>query len=123
MQEDYQDEEGEEPIAPYAVDGDGVDGRAVQDDAGEMDDGDGCLAEEPSRPLLSGVPLTDCDHGELLRVIIGEGAEAAMETFFEAKDPNIDPMLKLKLIGLASNVGDNVRKAIATHAAHFGGKC
>ena len=51
-------------------------------------------------------------------MIIGEGVEATMETFFEAKDPNIDPMLKLKLIGLASSVGDNVRKAIATYATH-----
>lgn len=72
--------------------------------------------------LLAAVPLRDSDHGELLRIIIGEGATAAMETFFEAKDPNIDPALKLKLIGLASSVGDNVRKAIATHATHFGGQ-
>lgn len=75
--------------------------------------------DEPSGARLSGVPLRDCDHCELLRVIIGEGAEAAMETFFEAKDPNIDPLLKLKLMGLASSLGDNVRKAIATHATHF----
>lgn len=79
-------------------------------------------SDERPYPRLSGVPLHECDHGELLRVIIGEGAEAAMDTFFEAKDPNIDPALKLKLIGLASSVGDNVRKAIATHATHFGGQ-
>lgn len=63
----------------------------------------------------------DSNDYEILRLLIGEGTEAAMEMYFEAKDPNIDPALKLKLIGLASRVGDNVRKAIATHAC-FGAR-
>jgi hypothetical protein len=71
---------------------------------------------------LDGKPLEDADHGEILRMIISEGTEAAMETFFEAKDPDMDPLLKLKMRGMASNLGDNVRKAIATCATHFGGK-
>lgn len=72
------------------------------------------------RVRLADLPIDECDHSDLLQALIVEGAEAAMETFFEAKDPDIDPALKLKLINLASHVGDNVRKAIATHAAHFG---
>jgi hypothetical protein len=60
------------------------------------------------------------DHEDVLRLITAENVEAAMDLFFEAKDPNIDPALKLKLIGLASKVGDNARKGIATCAACFG---
>jgi len=59
-----------------------------------------------------GVPRLDEDHGEILRLLIGH----------EAKDPGIDPILKLKLITLGSRLGDNVREAIATHAHHFGGQ-
>src|SRR5690242_14216659 len=70
---------------------------------------------------LGDLPIGECDHSEVLQALIAEGAGAAMETFFQAKDPDIDPALKLKLINLASHVGDNVRKAIATYAAHFGG--
>ena len=76
--------------------------------------------ERRPRVRLADLPIDECDHSDLLQALIVEGAEAAMETFFEAKDPDIDPALKLKLINLASHVGDNVRKAIATHAAHFG---
>ena len=83
---------------------------AYRNDDDEPEPDTECCPDESPGALLAGVPLRDCDHGELLRIIIGEGAEAAMETFFEAKDPNIDPALKLKLIGLASSVGDNVRK-------------
>ena len=97
-----------------------VDAYVNEDDGGEFEPGR--LFETTQGPSLSNVPLLECDHGELLRVIIAEGAEAAMETFFEAKDPNMDSALKLKLIGLASSVADNVRKAIATHATHFGGQ-
>ena len=68
------------------------------------------------------VPRLDEDHGEILRLLIGEGTEATLEMFHEAKDPGIDPNLKLKLITLGSRLGDNVRKAIATHARHFGGQ-
>jgi hypothetical protein len=75
--------------------------------------------ERGPRVRLADLPIDECDHSDLLQALIVEGAEAAMETFFEAKDPDIDPALKLKLINLASHVGDNVRKAIATHAAHF----
>ena len=89
---------------------------------GEVDADDDSCPSEQSGPLLNGHPLADEDHGEILRLIIGEGAEAAMDMFHEAKDPDIDPALKLKLIGLGSSVGDNVRKAIATHATHFGGE-
>jgi hypothetical protein len=64
----------------------------------------------------------DRNDDEILRLLIGEGTEAAMDMYFEAKDPNIDPALKLKLIGLASRVGDNVRKAIATHTTCFGAR-
>ena len=60
------------------------------------------------------------DHEEVLRLLTAENVEAAMDLFFEAKDPNIDPALKLKLIGLASKVGDNARKGIATCVACFG---
>lgn len=69
-----------------------------------------------------GVPRLDEDHGEILRLLIGEGTEATLEMFHEAKAPDIDPILKLKLITLGSRPGDNVRKAIATHARHFGGE-
>lgn len=69
---------------------------------------------------LGDVPIEECDHSDVLQALISEGAEAALETFFQAKDPDIDPALKLKLINLASHVGDNVRKAIGTYAAHFG---
>ena len=62
------------------------------------------------------------DHEGLLRLLTAENAEAAIELFYEAKDPNIDPALKLKLIGLASKVGDNARKGIATCAAYFGAR-
>jgi hypothetical protein len=67
-------------------------------------------------------PRLDEDHGEILRLLIGEGTEATLEMFHEAKAPDIDPNLKLKLITLGSRLGDNVRKAIATHARHFGGE-
>lgn len=80
------------------------------------------LAEESAGTLLNGLPLDECDHREILCSMISQGAEAALETFFEAKSPDIDPALKLKLIGLASRLGDNVRKAIATHATHFRGE-
>lgn len=76
--------------------------------------------EKRPRVRLADLPIEECDHADLLQALIVEGAEAAMETFFEAKDPDIDPALKLKLINLASHIGDNVRKAIATHATHFG---
>lgn len=76
--------------------------------------------ERRPRFRLADLPIDECHHSDLLQALIVEGAEAAMETFFEAKDPDIDPALKLKLINLASHVGDNVRKAIATHATHFG---
>lgn len=66
------------------------------------------------------LPRLDEDHGEILRLLIGEGTEATLEMFHEAKAPDIDPILKLKLITLGSRLGDNVRKAIATHARHFG---
>lgn len=89
-------------------------------DGGEPIEEDEIEHERPSRARLADLPIDECDHSDLLQALIVEGAEAAMETFFEAKDPDIDPALKLKLIGLASHVGDNVRKAIATHAAHFG---
>ncbi len=83
-------------------------------------------AELPPEELLSlagpGVPRPDEDHGEILRLLIGEGTDAALEVFNKAKDPNIDPALKAKLIGLGSRVGDNVRKAIVTHVRHFGGQ-
>lgn len=88
------------------------------DRRGEHDED--CGSDHPSRAWVSGIPLDEAGHGDILQLLIGEGANAALETFFEAKDPNIDPLLKLKLIGLASNIGDNVRKAIATHATHFG---
>jgi hypothetical protein len=67
-------------------------------------------------------PRLDEDHGEILRLLIGEGTEATLEMFHEAKAPDIDPILKLKLITLGSRLGDNVRKAIATHARHFAGE-
>jgi hypothetical protein len=87
--------------------------------AGEPNDEDSGQEGRP-RIRLADLPIDECDHADLLQALIIEGAEAAMETFFEAKNPDIDPALKLKLINLASHVGDNVRKAIATHAAHFG---
>ena len=87
---------------------------------GEPIEEDGIENERLPRVRLADLPIGECDHSDLLQALIVEGAEAAMETFFEAKDPHIDPALKLKLINLASHVGDNVRKAIATHAAHFG---
>jgi hypothetical protein len=68
------------------------------------------------------VPRLDEDHGEILRLLIGEGTEATLEMFHEAKAPDIEPLLKLKLITLGSRLGDNVRKAIATYARHFGGQ-
>lgn len=91
-------------------------------------DGGGPICEEENehehehraRARVADLPIEECDHSDLLQALIVEGAEAAMETFFEAKVPDIDPALKLKLINLASHVGDNVRKAIATHATHFG---
>jgi hypothetical protein len=89
-------------------------------DSGEPIDGDEKEHGDRPRIRLADLPIDECDHSDLLQALIVEGAEAAMETFFEAKDPDIDPALKLKLINLASHVGDNVRKAIATHAAHFG---
>lgn len=88
-------------------------GSAPDDD--EDKDGDG-----RPRARIADLPIEECDHADVLQALIVEGAEAAMETFFEAKDPDIDPALKLKLINLASHVGDNVRKAIATHVTHFG---
>jgi hypothetical protein len=88
--------------------------RQPDDDGDEEDDG-------RTRARIADLPIDECDHSDLLQALIVEGAEAAMETFFEAKDPDIDPALKLKLINLASHVGDNVRKAIGTYAAHFGG--
>jgi hypothetical protein len=91
-------------------------------DEDEPDGRSDAVWEGTSDPLLDGVPLRDADHEGILRMIISEGTEAAMETFFEAKDPNIDPLLKLKLRGMASNLGDNVRKAVATFHTHFGGK-
>ena len=69
-----------------------------------------------------GVPRLDEDHGEILRLLIGEGTDAALEMFHEAKVPDTDPILKMKLITLGSRLGDNVRKAIATHARYFGGQ-
>lgn len=84
---------------------------------------DGIEADDAgSRNGDDSVPRLDEDHGEILRLLIGEGTEATLEMFHEAKDPGIDPNLKLKLITLGSRVGDNVRKAIATHARHFGGQ-
>lgn len=68
------------------------------------------------------VPRLDEDHGEILRLLIGEGTDATLEMFHEAKAPDVDPMLKLKLVTLGSRLGDNVRKAIATHARYFGGQ-
>lgn len=79
-------------------------------------------SRESSSVTLNGVSLRDSEFGEILRVLIAEGVEAAMDAFFEAKDPNIDPLLKLKLRNLGSSLGDNARKAIATHATHFGGQ-
>lgn len=84
-------------------------GDAEAGDAGSPDAGDS-------------VPRLDEDHGEILRLLIGEGTEATLELFHEAKAPDIEPLLKLKLITLGSRLGDNVRKAIATHARHFGGQ-
>lgn len=88
---------------------------ASDSDDDEDNEGDGRL-----RMRIANLPIDECEHSDLLQALIVEGAEAAMETFFEAKDPDIDPALKLKLINLASHVGDNVRKAIATHVTHFG---
>ena len=87
-----------------------------QDEDGEAYDDAGSTGED------DGVPRLDEDHGEILRLLIGEGTEATLEMFHEAKAPDVDPMLKLKLITLGSRLGDNVRKAIATHARHFGGE-
>ncbi len=61
---------------------------------------------------------TEPGQGDAVRFTAPSGH--AIELFYEAKDPNIDPALKLKLIGLASKVGDNARKGIATCAACFG---
>lgn len=68
------------------------------------------------------LPRLDEDHGEILRLLIGEGTEATLEMFNEAKCPDTDPLLKMKYITLGSRLGDNVRKAIATHARFFGGQ-
>lgn len=87
-------------------------------DENEHDDAD----EDPGSAGEDGVPRLDEDHGEILRLLIGEGTEATLEMFHEAKAPDIDPILKLKLITLGSRLGDNVRKAIATYARHFGGQ-
>ena len=76
----------------------------------------------PAATTGSELPRLDEDHGEILRLLIGEGTDAALEMFSEAKDPHIDSALKAKLIGLGSRVGDNVRKAIATYARYFGGQ-
>lgn len=78
--------------------------------------------EEAAASTAPEVPRLDEDHGEILRLLIGEGTDAALEMFSEAKDPHIDSALKAKLIGLGSRVGDNVRKAIATHTRYFGGQ-
>lgn len=86
----------------------------IEDEEAEVED------ERPAGVRLGDLAIGECDHSEVLQALIAEGAEAAMETFFQAKDPDIDPALKLKLINLASQVGDNVRKAIGTYAAHFG---
>lgn len=87
-----------------------------QDKDDEADNDAGSVGDDES------VPRLDEDHGEILRLLIGEGTEATLEMFHEAKAPDIDPILKLKLITLGSRLGDNVRKAIATHARHFGGQ-
>jgi hypothetical protein len=85
-------------------------------DEEEADEGAASVGEDER------VPRLDEDHGEILRLLIGEGTEATLEMFHEAKAPDIDQILKLKLITLGSRLGDNVRKAIATHARHFGGE-
>lgn len=90
-------------------------------EGGDPDDGQDEDVELRPRVRLADLPIDECDHSDLLQALIVEGAEAAMETFFEAKDPDIDPALKLKLRNQASHVGDNVRKAIATYASYFGG--
>lgn len=73
-----------------------------QDDA--VDNDAGSVGEDES------VPRLDEDHGEILRLLIGEGTEATLDMFHEAKAPDIDPILKLKLITLGSRLGDNVRR-------------
>lgn len=93
--------------------------KKVDDDNDPEDD---ILPEEPEVSAAPEVPRLDEDHGEILRLLIGEGTDAALEMFNEAKDPNIDSALKAKLIGLGSRIGDNVRKAIATHTRYFGGQ-
>lgn len=93
--------------------------KQVDDDA---ESGGGIPPEEPTTTTGSNLPRLDEDHGEILRLLIGEGTDAALEMFNEAKDPNIDSALKAKLIGLGSRIGDNVRKAIATHTRYFGGQ-
>ena len=98
----------------FEMDGGGpIEGEEIEDDETE--------GERPAGVRLGDLPIDECDHADLLQALIAEGGGAALETFFQAKDPDIDPALKLKLINLASHVGDNVRKAIATYAAHFGG--
>jgi hypothetical protein len=87
-----------------------------QNEHDEADEDPGSAGED------DGVPRLDEDHGEILRLLIGEGTEATLELFHEAKAPDTDPILKLKLITLGSRLGDNVRKAIATYARHFGGQ-
>ena len=87
-----------------------------QEEGNEADNDEVSVGEDERAPRL------DEDHGEILRLLIGEGTEATLEMFHEAKAPDIDPILKLKLITLGSRLGDNVRKAIATHARHFGGE-
>jgi hypothetical protein len=90
-------------------------GREMQD----PEEGNEAGGDEESVSGDECAPRLDEDHGEILRLLIGEGTEATLEMFHEAKAPDIDPNLKLKLITLGSRLGDNVRKAIATHARHF----
>lgn len=91
-----------------------------------MDEGgaDGGNDRPPDEPpgTSSSVPRLDEDFGAILRLLIGEGTDATLEMFHEAKAPDIDPILKVKLVTIGSRLGDNVRKAIATHARYFGGQ-
>ena len=70
----------------------------------ERDDED----ETPALDPRDRAAIDSDDHEGLLRLLTAENAEAAIELFYEAKNPNIDPVL------------NNARKGIATCTASFG---
>ncbi|MEO8409667.1 MAG: hypothetical protein ABI478_03785 [Propionivibrio sp.] len=71
---------------------------------------------EPGDPQLPrDPPIPGQDHAGMLEGLIAEGHGAAMELFEEARKDEHSLEQGCALVGLATRVSDNVRKAIATH--------